>query len=80
MHVHRTNDLIIPGDMIAHPELPESLIGRSVEVLHTMSPNERDLIRLVVEVISELRDKVMDEDAVVSWSSPLLTSKSDIIS
>ena len=51
--------------MIAHPELPESLINPGVAVLHVMSPNERDLVRLVVEVISELRDKVLDDDAAV---------------
>lgn len=52
--------------MVAHPELPQSLISPCVGVLHVMSPNERDLIRLVVEVISELRDKPSDDDISVS--------------
>ncbi|EJC98309.1 uncharacterized protein FOMMEDRAFT_96961 [Fomitiporia mediterranea MF3/22] len=43
-------------NMLAHPELPEPLIDPCIGVLHIMSPNERDLIRVVVEVISELRD------------------------
>ncbi|KAH8108765.1 nuclear condensing complex subunit [Phellopilus nigrolimitatus] len=44
-------------NMLAHPELPESLITSCIGVLSVMSPNERDLIRLVVEIISELRDR-----------------------
>ena len=42
--------------MLGHPELPEPLIKLAVAVLSAMSPNERDLIRIVVEVINELRD------------------------
>lgn len=49
--------------MLAHPELPEALIEHCVDVLRIMSPNERDLIRVVVEVINELRDT---EESMVS--------------
>ncbi|KAI5122625.1 hypothetical protein M0805_008714 [Coniferiporia weirii] len=49
--------------MLAHPELSESLIKPCVGVLSVMSPNERDLIRVVVEVINELRDPDPDPDA-----------------
>jgi condensin complex subunit 3 len=53
------------GSMLSHPELPELLINPSIGVLHAMTSNERDLIRLVVEIISELRDKPSEDDASV---------------
>ncbi|KAL5523223.1 YCG1_2 [Sanghuangporus sanghuang] len=53
-------------NMLAHPVLPEGLIDPCVGVLQVMSPNERDLIRIIVEVISELRDPVMEgEESMV---------------
>ena len=51
--------------MVAHPELPESLVGPCIGLLSIMSPNERDLILLVVELISELRDRPIEDDATV---------------
>jgi condensin complex subunit 3 len=42
--------------MLAHEELPERLIGPCLDVLSKISPNERDMIRVVVEVMLELRD------------------------
>lgn len=42
--------------MLAHAELPESLIKPCIEVLDIMSQSERDLVRVTVEVINELRD------------------------
>lgn len=47
---------ILSGQMLAHPELPDSLITPCVGVIGVLSLNERDLIRVVVEVINELRD------------------------
>ncbi|KAL5480828.1 YCG1_1 [Sanghuangporus weigelae] len=52
-------------NMLAHPGLPEGLIDPCVGVLQVMSPNERDLIRIIVEVISELRDPVMEGEEMV---------------
>ncbi|KAG1861260.1 nuclear condensing complex subunit [Suillus subluteus] len=43
-------------DMISQEALPESLVARCLDVLRMLSPNERDLIRVVVEVVHELRD------------------------
>ncbi|KAH7929985.1 ARM repeat-containing protein [Leucogyrophana mollusca] len=43
-------------DMISQDALPESLVSRCLDVLRMLSPNERDLIRVVVEVVHELRD------------------------
>ncbi|KAG1834854.1 nuclear condensing complex subunit [Suillus variegatus] len=51
-------------DMISQEALPESLVARCLDVLRILSPNERDLIRVVVEVVHELRD-VSDEEEVL---------------
>ncbi|KAI6040837.1 nuclear condensing complex subunit [Pisolithus marmoratus] len=51
-------------DMISQEILPESLVSRCLDILRILSPNERDLIRVVVEVVHELRDRdAADEDA-----------------
>ncbi|KAI6000302.1 nuclear condensing complex subunit [Pisolithus orientalis] len=53
-------------DMISQDVLPESLVSRCLDILRTLSPNERDLIRVVVEVVHELRDRdTTDEEAEV---------------
>lgn len=44
-------------DMIGQESLPEGLVARCLDVLRVLSPNERDLIRVVVEVVHELRDE-----------------------
>ncbi|GJJ15062.1 hypothetical protein Clacol_009337 [Clathrus columnatus] len=44
-------------DMISQESLPEKLMGKCLDVLRALSPNERDLIRVVVEVVHELRDQ-----------------------
>lgn len=53
--------------MLAHPQLPASLIERCVDVLKEIMPSERDLIRVVVEIIVELRenDEVDDVDNIL---------------
>lgn len=43
-------------EMIAQPNLPESLIPRCLDVLSKISNGERDLIRLIVDVVTELRE------------------------
>ncbi|GJE85117.1 condensin complex subunit 3 [Phanerochaete sordida] len=43
-------------DMLSQDVLPEGLVARCLDVLRTLSPNERDLIRVVVELIHTLRD------------------------
>jgi len=53
-------------DMISQEALPESLVARCLDVLRILSPNERDLIRVVVEVVHELRDVSDEEEALVS--------------
>lgn len=43
--------------MLAHPELPPGLIERCLDILTEIVPSERELIRVVVEIIIELRDE-----------------------
>ncbi|BEI81457.1 hypothetical protein CcaverHIS002_0206170 [Cutaneotrichosporon cavernicola] len=42
-------------EMIAMPDLPDALIPRCLDVLKKISTSERDLIRLIVDVVTELR-------------------------
>ncbi|KAG7094853.1 hypothetical protein E1B28_005661 [Marasmius oreades] len=46
----------VAKDMLAHPHLPAGLIERCLDILQKIVPSERELIRIVVEVIIELRD------------------------
>jgi condensin complex subunit 3 len=48
--------------MLMAEALPELLMAPCLDVLRTLSPSERDLIRLVVESVQELRDAVYGED------------------
>ncbi|KAK0203511.1 nuclear condensing complex subunit [Desarmillaria ectypa] len=43
-------------NMLAHPELPPGLIEPSLDVLKEISPSERELIRVIVEIVVDLRD------------------------
>lgn len=42
--------------MISQANLPESLIPRCMDVLSKISTGERDLIRVIVDVVVELRE------------------------
>lgn len=57
--------------MIGQEALPESLVARCLDVLRTLSPNERDLIRVVVEVVHELRDTSDSEEDIPVSAQPL---------
>ena len=48
-------------DMLGHPQLPPGLIEHCMNVLKKIMPSERDLIRVIVEIIVELREG--DDDA-----------------
>lgn len=48
--------------MLAHPELPPGLIERCLDVLKEIMPSERDLIRVIVEIVVELREPEGDEN------------------
>ena len=66
--------------MLAHPELPPGLIERCLDVLKEIMPSERDLIRVVVEIIVELREPEEPdvEDPPVRHASTLLMNPFDI--
>jgi condensin complex subunit 3 len=58
---------MLTGDMISQETLPNNLVPRCLDVLRTLSANERDLIRVVVEVVHDLRDpNDPEEDISVS--------------
>ncbi|KAF7325644.1 hypothetical protein MKEN_00414300 [Mycena kentingensis (nom. inval.)] len=42
--------------MLAHPQLPPGLIARALDVMKEILPTERELIRVVVEIIVDLRE------------------------
>lgn len=66
----RTQDTHL-GGMIAQEILPDPLIQPCLGVLELLSPGERDLVRLVVEVINELRDpQGSEEDGEMVQASP----------
>ncbi|KNZ72836.1 Condensin complex subunit 3 [Termitomyces sp. J132] len=44
-------------DMLSEDLLPQSLLNKCLDVLRELSPNERDLIRVVVELVQDLRDQ-----------------------
>ncbi|KAG8985209.1 hypothetical protein FRB93_006052 [Tulasnella sp. JGI-2019a] len=52
-------------EMISLETLPEGLVARCLDVLRKLSSSERDLIRLIVEVIQELRDLTREEELEV---------------
>jgi hypothetical protein len=60
--------------MISQEALPSGLVTRCLDVLRTLSSSERDLIRVVVEVVHELRDANDDDEVIVRLdpSPPLL--------
>jgi condensin complex subunit 3 len=48
--------------MISQETLPEDLIPRCLDVLSKIANGERDLIRVVVDVVTELRAGEGEED------------------
>ncbi|KAF8965273.1 nuclear condensing complex subunit [Flammula alnicola] len=49
-------------NMLRAEALPEALMAPCLDVLRELSSSERDLIRLVVETVQELRDSVIGDD------------------
>lgn len=48
--------------MLGRHNLPESLLAPCLDVMRTLSSSERDLIRIVVETVHELRNSVDADD------------------
>lgn len=63
---------VVTGHMISQEALPSGLVTRCLDLLRTLSSSERDLIRVVVEVVHELRDANDDDEVIVSLSYQLL--------
>jgi condensin complex subunit 3 len=59
--------------MLSQEELPESLLPKCLDVLRQLSASERDLIRVGVEIVHELRDP-KEEEEIANVSSPLRSS------
>ncbi|KAJ7193520.1 nuclear condensing complex subunit [Mycena pura] len=53
----------VTRDMLAHPQLPPGLIARCLDVLKEILPTERELIRVVVEIIMDLREPEEEAEA-----------------
>lgn len=60
--------------MLSQETLPERLLMKCLDVLRGQSASERDLIRVVVEIIQELREPVDEDDDAIGVS----TSHADI--
>ncbi len=55
--------------MLSQETLPERLLMKCLDVLRELSASERDLIRVVVEIIQELREPVEDDDNAIGVST-----------
>ncbi|KAJ1311200.1 hypothetical protein OPQ81_009701 [Rhizoctonia solani] len=51
-------------DMLSQEALPAGLLNRGLDVLRKLSENERDMIRVVVEIVTELRDVLIKDGDV----------------
>lgn len=49
--------LTVPGEMLSQDNLPDTLIPRCLDILVKISDTERDLIRVIVDVVTELREE-----------------------
>jgi hypothetical protein len=65
IHLLRRCETPFAGHMISQEALPSGLVTRCLDVLRTLSSSERDLIRVVVEVVHELRDANDDDEVIV---------------
>ncbi|KAJ7258714.1 nuclear condensing complex subunit [Mycena haematopus] len=51
----------VTRDILAHPQLPPGLIERCLDVLKEIMPTERELIRVVVEIVMDFREPEEEE-------------------
>ncbi|KAF8647428.1 hypothetical protein AX16_006718 [Volvariella volvacea WC 439] len=49
-------------DMLSRSTLPDSLVMPCLDVLRELTPNEREIIRIVVELVQDLRDTGEEEE------------------
>lgn len=50
------------GEILAHTGLKDNLIEPTLDMLRQITASEKELIRLVVEIVQDLRDPEVDED------------------
>lgn len=62
--------------MLAHEQLPPGLIDPALDVLRSLLSTEQDFIRLVVELIIDLRDKDDEEEVEDLLACPILMTSS----
>ncbi|KAJ6624265.1 nuclear condensing complex subunit [Mycena sp. CBHHK59/15] len=65
----------VTRDMLAHPQLPPGLIERCLDVLKEIMPTERELIRVVVEIVMDLRE---DDEPEMNEVQDNDTTQSDV--
>lgn len=46
----------VTGEMISHPSLPLNLVPACFDIFSKLATNERDFLRVVVEIVQELRE------------------------
>ncbi|EGO04008.1 hypothetical protein SERLA73DRAFT_102367 [Serpula lacrymans var. lacrymans S7.3] len=73
--VGRRKLLVVIRELLAHAYLPEILIERCLDVLKVIVHGERELIRLSVEAILDLRDEVEKQAA---GDSQLINDESEL--
>ncbi|KAI9633507.1 nuclear condensing complex subunits, C-term domain-containing protein [Dioszegia hungarica] len=66
--IGRRKMFTLAREMLSQDNLPDTLIPRCLDVLVKICDTERDLIRVIVDVISELREGEGEEDAEVPGS------------
>lgn len=79
--IGRRKMFTVTKDMIGHADLPPGLIGLCLDVLRELISDERELIRVVVEVVVDLREKDdVGGDFFSANGLPDASSQSDISS
>jgi condensin complex subunit 3 len=63
------------GEMISQPNLPSRLVDKCMDILCKIANSERDLIRIVVDVVSELREGQGEEEIDAVSQQRLVTSQ-----
>ena len=66
--------------MLSHELFPEPLIDAALDILKETTPDEREIIRIVVEIVNELCDSLVDGDLEPQVCLRLLSPWCKIIS
>lgn len=55
------------ANLLSQEVLPDPLVPRCLDILCKLNKDEKDLIRIVVEIIHELRDADSDDEYMVGF-------------